>query len=906
MVDYSIDIIKDTSYTIELNEQGPQGKQGERGMQGPEGPVGPKGDKGEQGPQGKQGPQGFSPIATVSKTENVSTITITDKNGTTTSQILDGGVNPDLSNLSSDGQAKLDAKANVSLNNLDDIGADKLNTSKMYTTGNISTDTQGYTQLQKMRHSTFDKSKFTVVGSPTITDDGVASGFSKSNYLSTSYVPNQNYKTFSIKFKFNTGSTKAGAYIIGDKINTANFLLAWGGNARFALWLSTDDNRDIANGLYGKANIQFNKDYWINFTFDGTKYVLYVSTDGKTYTPDITITSSLKANIWQLYMGRVWGASTNYIYDLKQFSITVDGKEVFNGNKTGLDVIKPDNYEVVGSPTISDDGVASGFSNSNYLHYTTSNFLNTCNTFTIISPKVRVLALNTTSDARFIFTIGNDTQATQAATLFYVALDTSNKMSASVYVDNQWILIRTPNPVSVGDEFISKIEFNGIDYKLYYKLNNSDWILSNTYISSSKPALPTGFNADKIRFGINWYNGYPTDGASNYASIDINTTKIYVDGNLVYQPCLKIPYTQSKTGSKIVDVAYRDRVIDLYEQEGQAGYYTIDEPNKNFTLPMGEIYGMIEDKADKNMLNNPYSLFDSKYSDHELNNLSWLKSEGQWNAKAVYTDAYDKLLKVYNGTETVEGLSVKLSTETYTDYDFVLNTADETFRLPLKTKLASGKAVVGNKKSMYFNTPVGYTKEHTLVRTNTSVGNSSLFQIGIDPSGLSESTGIGLSTDPTKSGLELSDSDLYLYYYVGETVQNANLIDAGRIGEQLANKADVTTPSIQAPYLKNTYVNGTSGYRIWSDGYCEQWGYCIASKSYSASDTVTLLKSYKDTNYNIMVGNIFGETDLSTFARFTGNRTTNQFGVCAGYGNTTFYSYHVFWRTYGYLAEGEY
>ena len=50
MTDYSIDIIKDTSYTIELNEQGPQGKQGERGIQGPEGPVGPKGDKGEQGP----------------------------------------------------------------------------------------------------------------------------------------------------------------------------------------------------------------------------------------------------------------------------------------------------------------------------------------------------------------------------------------------------------------------------------------------------------------------------------------------------------------------------------------------------------------------------------------------------------------------------------------------------------------------------------------------------------------------------------------------------------------------------------------------------------------------------------------------------------------------------------------
>lgn len=144
-------------------------------------------------------------------------------------------------------------------------------------------------------------------------------------------------------------------------------------------------------------------------------------------------------------------------------------------------------------------------------------------------------------------------------------------------------------------------------------------------------------------------------------------------------------------------------------------------------------------------LNNPYSLFDSKYSDHELNNLSWLKSEGQWNAKAVYTDAYDKLLKVYNGTETVEGLSVKLSTETYTDYDFVLNTAEETFRLPLKT----------------------------------------------------------LHSDDTVDSFSL-------YFYVGETVQNANLIDAGRIGEVLSTKTDMLQAS-GAGMPSDKYIDLTLG-----------------------------------------------------------------------------------------------
>lgn len=211
-------------------------------------------------------------------------------------------------------------------------------------------------------------------------------------------------------------------------------------------------------------------------------------------------------------------------------------------------------------------------------------------------------------------------------------------------------------------------------------------------------------------------------------------------------------------------------------------------------------------------LNNPYSLFDHKYSDHELNNLSWLKSEAQWNAKTVYTDAYDKLFKVYNGTEIVEGLSVKLSTETYTDYDFVLNTSDETFRLPLKTKLASGKSVIGNGMTLgltdgtnnagtyFIANDVGLTVRANLY--GSSVGNTA------SGTSFTSSKSVGITTDPTKSGLELSDSGLYLYFYVGETVQNANLIDAGRINEQLSGLVEVGG-SLGMP--SNKYVNLTLG-----------------------------------------------------------------------------------------------
>lgn len=51
-------------------------------------------------------------------------------------------------------------------------------------------------------------------------------------------------------------------------------------------------------------------------------------------------------------------------------------------------------------------------------------------------------------------------------------------------------------------------------------------------------------------------------------------------------------------------------------------------------------------------------------------------------------------------------------------------------------------------------------------------------------------------------------------------------------------------------YITETYINGTSGYRIWSDGYCEQWGVSTFSGS---PGVVNFLKPFKDTNYGIVM-----------------------------------------------------
>lgn len=92
-------------------QPGPQGETGATGATGATGPQGPSGPQGPTGPQGPQGPagqdgtngaDGFSPTASVTQSGGVTTITITDKNSTTsesitvptkTSQLTNNGAN---------------------------------------------------------------------------------------------------------------------------------------------------------------------------------------------------------------------------------------------------------------------------------------------------------------------------------------------------------------------------------------------------------------------------------------------------------------------------------------------------------------------------------------------------------------------------------------------------------------------------------------------------------------------------------------------------------------------------------------------------------------------------------------------------------------------------------------------
>lgn len=79
--------------------------------------------KGETGADGADGQDGYSPTATVTKSGNVATITITDKDGTTTAQVYDGTGGGDITDVKVNGSSVVTSGvANITVpTNIDDL-----------------------------------------------------------------------------------------------------------------------------------------------------------------------------------------------------------------------------------------------------------------------------------------------------------------------------------------------------------------------------------------------------------------------------------------------------------------------------------------------------------------------------------------------------------------------------------------------------------------------------------------------------------------------------------------------------------------------------------------------------------------------------------------------------------------
>ncbi len=104
--------------------------------------------------------------------------------------------------------------------------------------------------------------------------------------------------------------------------------------------------------------------------------------------------------------------------------------------------------------------------------------------------------------------------------------------------------------------------------------------------------------------------------------------------------------------------------------------------------------------------------------------------------------------------------------------------------------------------------------------------------------------------------------------------------------------ASSATPAV----VVENYVNGTSWYRVWSDGWCEQGG---REWFATAGTQITFLKAFKDTNYTLTTGLNAGDNYVKSLnvssilsTSFTGKATTDGGGSISSI---------YWWKACGYI-----
>ena len=133
-----------------------------------------------------------------------------------------------------------------------------------------------------------------------------------------------------------------------------------------------------------------------------------------------------------------------------------------------------------------------------------------------------------------------------------------------------------------------------------------------------------------------------------------------------------------------------------------------------------------------------------------------------------------------------------------------------------------------------------------------------------------------------------------LYYIVIATSTKTDIqVDIDEIATDLNGKADTDLSNVPSSkgILTESYVNGTSWYRIYSDGWCEQGGYINSGvQAIQSGVTVSFLKEFTNTFYTITFLSSHSDTTNNAISIYYANsyygsyyassKATNQITIC--------------------------
>jgi len=434
-------------------------------------------------------------------------------------------------------------------------------------------------ELYERKHSSVNPIKCKKEGSVNISEDGIASNFSGTNYMETAVIDTT--KPWGLTFRVR--------YEDVSVLETSNVVL-WASNFRkvqirstgASIVLNSEDSNNATltvslNLIPNNVFIENNKNYTFRVTWDGSVYSSYCMVDdGDWIAVDLyeSSTPMFKGTTpWTIGGFKIDGESTFPFLgemDLKYFEIT-NFDSIFNYNYTGIDNVISNGeigtYEVIGTPTITDTGIYSSDSEDSYIktYYAGSFDLS----FNMYISSVGTIATN--------YILGG---SSKEKGFLEVTWDGVSSFSFKVK-DNDEVKGQVTLTVDNGKVGLYKIKVSlSSDYKnLTAEITDPEEVTK-----SSTVLVAEDFTMSETSICL---------GYSDNFTIDLNTMKNYSEGVLIFQPCLIIPYSLSKSGAKIVNTIYLNRLKDMYSLKGMTPYYTISELKNNAYLPMGDLFGVI-------------------------------------------------------------------------------------------------------------------------------------------------------------------------------------------------------------------------------------------------------------------------------------------------------------------------
>ena len=295
---------------------------------------------------------------------------------------------------------------------------------------------------------------------------------------------------------------------------------------------------------------------------------------------------------------------------------------------------------------------------------------------------------------------------------------------------------------------------------------------------------------------------------------------------------------------------------------------------------------------------NGFNLFDCKWADHILNNISWLRADTfSWQSGDVYTAAYQHLADDINNktlqSETIADTTIQfylaedghkicpaseesnvsaIYNSTGVAWYYILDTTNRQFKLP-RTKwgftglrdsvgryVAPGLPNITGSFSTASDKNLGTGAFSWTTNKYSTNGGGQGGQWGINFSAKKSNSIYGNSTT-----VQPPATQMYLYFYVGNYVANTTTIDAGKLAEAV-NDFDIDTFKPQVDEAKNSAITGINDAK--TDA--------IGSLTNLATDLGTSLKygnvgdifytSRLDVSLNGAVecnGNLYNTTDFS-------------------------------------------